>query len=96
MTIYARIDQQQEALKAGLSLAPLELLVFGNPKAGVPLMAANPVSGIDLPLKALAWQDKDGKTWLSYNSPEYIQQRFGLPDELIQKIKTDALMEQAL
>jgi uncharacterized protein (DUF302 family) len=96
VTIYARIDQQHEALKAGLTLHPIELLVFGNPKAGVPIMAANPLAAIDLPIKALAWQDGDNKVWLSHNTHGYIQQRFGLPDDLAQKINVAALVEQAL
>ena len=85
-TIFARIDQRAAARQAGLEMPPTELLLFGNPKAGTALMLAKPHSGIDLPLKALAWQDKDGKSWLSYNSFGYLQQRFALPDDLIHPI----------
>ena len=86
VTIFARIDQQAEAEKAGLSMNPMELLIFGNPEAGTPLMVANPLSGIELPLKVLAWQDDEGKVWLSYNDFAYLQQRFSLPDDLIRPI----------
>jgi uncharacterized protein (DUF302 family) len=86
VTIFARIDQQAEAEKVGLSMNPMELLIFGNPEAGTPLMVANPLSGIELPLKVLAWQDDEGKVWLSYNDFAYLQQRFSLPDDLIRPI----------
>jgi len=85
-TIFARIDQKAEAEKVGLSMNPLELLIFGNPKAGTALMTARPLSGIDLPLKAMAWQDHQQKVWLSYNSFSYLQERFRLSDELIKPI----------
>ncbi|HMH23687.1 MAG TPA: DUF302 domain-containing protein [Puia sp.] len=83
VTVYTRIDQQTEAQKAGLSLRPIQLLIFGNPKAGVPIMAKTPLAALDLPLKALAWEDDNGRTWLSYNSFVYLQDRYALPDELI-------------
>ncbi len=76
--IFARIDQRAEAQKVGLEMAAMELLIFGNPKGGTPLMIAEPSVGIDLPLKAMAWEDREGKVWLSYNSPEYLQERFGM------------------
>ena len=83
VTIYGRIDQKAEAEKAGLVLRPIELLIFGNPRAGVPLMAKTPLTALDLPLKALAWEDEGGRTWLSYNSFEYLQERYALPGDLI-------------
>jgi uncharacterized protein (DUF302 family) len=83
VTIYGRIDQKAEAEKAGLSLQPIELLIFGNPRAGVPLMVKAPLAALDLPLKALAWEDEGGRTWLSYNSFAYLQERYALPDDLI-------------
>jgi uncharacterized protein (DUF302 family) len=76
--IFARIDQRAEAKKAGLDMAAMELLIFGNPKAGTPLMIAEPTVGIDLPLKAMAWEDREGKVWLSYNAPEYLEERYGM------------------
>jgi len=85
-TIFARIDQQAAARQAGLDMPPTELLLFGNPKAGTALMLAKPLSGLDLPLKVLAWQDKEGKPWLSYNSFSYLQRRFSLPDDLIHPV----------
>jgi uncharacterized protein (DUF302 family) len=96
VTIYARIDQQAEARKVGLDLSPVELLVFGNPKAGIPIMSAVPLSGLDLPLKALAWQDTDKKVWISYNDAEYIGKRFSLADELVKNINIGPLVEKAL
>ena len=86
VTIYARIDQQAEARKVGLDLSPVELLIFGNPKAGTPLMAASPTIAIDLPLKILVWEDDAGHVQISYNSPAYLQARHGLPRELAQNI----------
>ena len=78
MTVFARIDHAAGAAQAGLSLRPTEVLVFGNAKAGTPLMQSNQTIGIDLPLKALVWQDADGKVWLSYNAPSWLAQRHGL------------------
>ncbi len=95
--VFARIDQRAEAKKAGLDMPAMELLIFGNPKAGTPLMIAEPTSGIDLPLKALAWEDREGKVWLSYNAPEYLQQRFSIGEDLMKNISgIGALIEQAL
>jgi uncharacterized protein (DUF302 family) len=95
--IYARIDQEAEAVKAGLTLKPMKLLIFGNPRGGIPLMNANPLSGLDLPLKVLAWEDNDKKIWLSYNSFSYLQKRFDLPADLIQKISgVEKIIRQAL
>jgi uncharacterized protein (DUF302 family) len=78
MTVFARIDHAGGAADAGLELRPTELIIFGNARGGTPLMQASQTSGIDLPLKALVWQDAAGKTWLSYNEPSWIVQRHGL------------------
>jgi len=86
VTIFCRIDHSGEAEKVGLHMPPTQLLIFGSPKAGTPLMLASPTVAIDLPLKALIWQDAGGKVWLSYNSPEYLQQRHNFPPELIKNI----------
>ncbi len=77
ITVFALIDHSGEAEKVGLKMRPTQLLIFGSPKAGTPLMVAAPRLAIDLPLKALAWQDEQGQVWLSYNSAEYLQQRHG-------------------
>jgi uncharacterized protein (DUF302 family) len=82
--IFARIDFSADASRAGLELRPEQMLIFGNPKGGTPLIAQKPTVGLDLPLKALVWQDSDGKTWLGYNDPKYIVQRHGV-DEALQK-----------
>jgi uncharacterized protein (DUF302 family) len=84
--LFALIDHSGEAEKAGLQMRPTKLLIFGNPKAGTPLMIASPSIAIDLPLKILVWEDAGGKVWLSYNAPEYLQERHGLPQELIANI----------
>ena len=84
--VFARVDHSGEAEKVGLKMRPTQLLIFGNPKGGTPVMLAAPTAAIDLPLKALAWQDGDGKVWLSYNDPEYLKKRFGLTDEQIKTI----------
>ena len=79
ITIFARLDFAADASRAGLDMRPERMLVFGNPKAGTPLMQAVPASGLDLPLKVLVWEDALGKTWLAYNRPDYIIARHGLP-----------------
>ena len=78
MTVFARIDHAAGASAVGLSLRPTEVLIFGNAKAGTPLMQSAQTIGIDLPLKALVWQDISGKTWLSFNDPAWLAQRHGL------------------
>jgi uncharacterized protein (DUF302 family) len=75
--VFACIDQAAEAKAAGLTMRPLVLLIFGDPKAGTPLMIRYPSLAIDLPLKALVWESVEGRVWLSYNSPEYLQERHG-------------------
>ena len=78
MIVFARIDHAAGAAGVGLSLPPTELLIFGNAKAGTPLMQSVQTIGIDLPLKALVWQDSSGNTWLSYNDPAWLAKRHGL------------------
>jgi uncharacterized protein (DUF302 family) len=81
LTVFARIDHAENATKQNLQLRPTELILFGNPKAGTPLMQDNQVSGIDLPLKVLIWEDEQGKVWLTYNDPKWIGKRHGLSDQ---------------
>jgi len=76
--IFARLDQAAEARTVGLEMRPMVLVIFGDPRAGTPLMHRYPSLAMDLPLKALVWESADGKVWLSYNSPEYLQQRHQL------------------
>ncbi|MGA7684529.1 MAG: DUF302 domain-containing protein [Terriglobales bacterium] len=92
VTIFALVDHSGEAAKAGLEMRPTQLLIFGNPKGGTPVMVAAPSTAIDLPLKALAWQDAQGKVWLSYNDPEYLQQRHGIPANLLQNLAAPAAL----
>lgn len=80
--VFARIDFSGDAKRAGLEMLPQQQLIFGNPKAGTPLMVAAPAVGLDLPLRALAWEDEEGQVWLAYNEPEYIVARHGLPASL--------------
>lgn len=97
VTVFALIDHSGEAEKVGLKMRPTQLLIFGNPKGGTPLMVAAPSVAIDLPLKALAWEDRQGKVWLSYNAPEYLQQRHGFPADLMKNIAgVAALLETAV
>ena len=86
ITLFAVIDHSGEAGKVGLKMPPTKLLIFGSPKSGTPLMLASPSIALDLPLKILVWEDSDGKIWLSYDSPEYLQERHGLPKDLLQNI----------
>lgn len=96
ITVFARIDHQAEATKAGLTMRASQLLIFGNPKAGTPLMKAAPTTAIDLPLKALAWEDADGKVWLSYNRPDLLKQRHGLSDDQLKPLAPlGALIEKS-
>jgi uncharacterized protein (DUF302 family) len=94
IAVFALIDHSGEAEKAGLTMRPTQLLIFGNPKSGTPLMVAAPRLAIDLPLKALAWQDEQGKVWLSYNSPEYLRERHGFPEDLIKNIAVISTLVQ--
>ncbi|HEV8048890.1 MAG TPA: DUF302 domain-containing protein [Terriglobales bacterium] len=97
LKIFTLIDHSGEAEKAGLKMRPTELLIFGSPKGGTPLMVAAPTLAIDLPLKTLVWEDADGKVWVSYNSPDYLQQRHGIPADLVKNIAgVGALVEKAL
>jgi uncharacterized protein (DUF302 family) len=84
--LFAVIDHSAGAEKAGLRMRPTKLVIFGSPKAGTPLMLAAPSIAIDLPLKILIWEDGQGKVWVSYNSPKYLQERHGFPEELLQNI----------
>jgi uncharacterized protein (DUF302 family) len=86
VTLFALVDHSGEAEKAGMKMRPTKLLIFGSPKAGTPLMLAAPSIAIDLPLKILIWEDGQGKVWVSYNSPACLQERHGVPQELLQNI----------
>lgn len=97
LTIFAKVDHSGEAAKVGLEMRPTKLLIFGSPKAGTPLMQASLSLAIDLPLKALFWQDADGKTWLTYNDPAYLMRRHDVPSELLPNIAgASALFEKAV
>ena len=78
MTVFARINHAALAAEVGLALRPTEVIFFGNPRGGTPLMQAKQTMGIDLPLKALVWQDASGQTWVSYNEPEWLAKRHEL------------------
>jgi uncharacterized protein (DUF302 family) len=86
VALFALIDHSGEAEKVGLKMPPTKLLIFGSPKAGTPFMLAAPGIAIDLPLKILIWEDNHGKAWLSYNSPQYLQERHHVPAELLPSI----------
>lgn len=77
--VFARIDFSGDAARAVLAMRAEQMLIFGNPKAGTPLMVTAPAAGLDLPLKALVWEDAEGKTWIAYNDPQYIISRHRLP-----------------
>jgi uncharacterized protein (DUF302 family) len=99
-TIFARIDHAAEADKVGMTLRPAQLLIWGNPKGGTPIMVASPTTAIDLPLKFLAWEDAEGKIWLTYNSIDYLKSRhaIGGMDEGLRLLQSriDALADKAL
>jgi uncharacterized protein (DUF302 family) len=94
VTLFALVDHSGEAEKAGMKMPATKLLIFGSPKAGTPLMLAAPRLAIDLPLKILVWEDAQGKTWISYNSPEYLKERHGVPDDLIGNIAVVAALAE--
>jgi uncharacterized protein (DUF302 family) len=96
ITLFALIDHSGEAAKAGLKMRPTKLFIFGNPKAGTPVMLASPSSAIDLPLKILIWEDAQGKVWVTHNSTAYLQERYNLPPELLPNIAViEALAKKA-
>lgn len=86
ITLFALVDHGGEAEKVGLQMPPTKLLIFGNAKAGTPLMLASPSVAIDLPLKVLVWQDAQGRVWASYNTPAYLRERHGFPAALLPNI----------
>ena len=86
VTLFALVDHSGEAEKVGMKMSPTKLLIFGSPKAGTPVMLAAPSSAIDLPLKILVWEDAQGKVWVTYNRLTYLQERHGIPQELLQNI----------
>jgi uncharacterized protein (DUF302 family) len=92
VTLFALVDHSGEAAKAGMKMPPTKLLIFGSPRAGTPLMLASPGIAIDLPLKILVSQDAEGKVWLSWNSPEYLASRHGLPADLEQALAVVATL----
>jgi uncharacterized protein (DUF302 family) len=94
IALFCSIDHSGEATKAGLKMPPTKLIIFGSPRAGTPLMLAAPSIAIDLPLKILVWQDANGKVWVSYNSPEYLQERHALPQDLVQNIAVVAALAE--
>ncbi len=97
LTLFARIDHSAGAAAVGLEMPPTELLIFGSAKAGTPLMLAAPTLAIDLPLKALAWQDKNGQVRLSFNTAEYLQNRHNIPPDLLKNIAAlPSILEAAL
>jgi uncharacterized protein (DUF302 family) len=96
LIVFARIDFAGDAQHAGLALRPMQQLIFGNPKTGTPLLAASPRAGIDLPLRALAWEDESGVVWMSSNTPEYLATRHAVPPEIAAHIGgARALVEAA-
>jgi uncharacterized protein (DUF302 family) len=86
LQLFALVDHSGEASKVGMKMRPTKLLIFGSPKGGTPVMVAAPTIAIDLPLKALVSEDENGKVWVSYNTPEYLQQRHAVPEELVKNI----------
>jgi uncharacterized protein (DUF302 family) len=97
VTLFALIDHSGEAAKVGMTMRPTKLLIFGSPKAGTPLRLASPSIAIDFPLKILVWEDRSGKVWVSYNTPEYLRERHGVPPDLVQNIAVvEALAAKAV
>jgi uncharacterized protein (DUF302 family) len=96
VTLFAVVDHSGEAEKVGMKMRPTKLLIFGNPKAGTPVMLAAPSIAIDLPLKLLVWEDEADKVWISYNSADYLGSRHNVPTELMQNLAaTEAIAAMA-
>jgi len=97
LTLFARIDHGGGARDAGLDMREEQLIVFGNPRAGTPLMIARPLVGLELPLRVLVWRDAEERVWVSYNESAFIARRFALPDSLEKNIAgVPALVDAAL
>ncbi len=97
ITVFTKIDHAAEASKVGLTMPPTQLLIFGDPRGGTPLMLAAPMIAIDLPLKVLVWQDSAGKVSVSYNTADFLRQRYGLNDEQAKTLgAVEALVAAAL
>jgi uncharacterized protein (DUF302 family) len=97
LTVFVRIDHGGNARDVGLTMQEEQLIVFGDPRAGTPLMVARPLVGLELPLRVLVWQDPWGRVWVSYNQSAFIAERFGLPDGLEKNVAgVPALIEEAL
>ena len=94
LTIFVTIDHSGEAAKVGLEMHPTKLLIFGSPQAGTPIMLAAPTTAMDLPLKALVWEDAQGKVWITQNSVEYLRQRHGFPAEFDKNLAGAATLIQ--
>jgi len=86
ITLFALVDHSGEAAKIGMTMPPTKLLIFGSPRAGTPIMLAAPTAALDLPLKILVHEDNDGKVWITYNAPSYLQHRHAIPNELLPNI----------
>jgi uncharacterized protein (DUF302 family) len=95
LTVFAQIDFSGDAQRAGLALSPTGLVILGNPKGGTPLIVATPTAAIDLPLKILAWQDAEGKTWVAYNEAEYVQARHRFAPGLMKNIAALGALAEA-
>ena len=95
LTLFAKIDFSGDAEKAGLQMPPTQMLIFGNPKGGTPVMVAAPGSAMDLPLKVLISRDAQGQVWLSYNAPQYLAERHAIPAELVKNIAGTPVLVQA-
>lgn len=97
LKIFAIIDHSGEAAKVGLEMHPTQVLLFGSPKAGTPVMLASPSVAIDLPLKALVAEDDQGKVWITYNDPEYLTKRHSIPPDLVKNLAgAGALLQKAV
>jgi len=97
MQVFAVVDHSGEAEKVGLKMRPTKVLIFGSPKGGTPLMVAAPSLAIDLPMKALVAEDAGGEVWVTYNSPDYLQERHGVPADLIKNLAgAGAVIEKAV
>ena len=96
VTLYARINQQEELHRVGIVITPLEFILFGNPRTGGKILSVNLVAALDLPLKIISWEDADHRVWVAYNDARYLGKRYSLANKVVDSLNLDILIEDAL
>jgi len=95
-TVYARIDQQRELNNVGIVIEPYQVILFGNPNSGGPILVINPIAGLDLPLKIISWQDEENKVWIAYNDIFHLAKKYGIPADITIPLDLGPIIEKAM